>query len=168
MSDYTVTFGKKGGFVFIGDALVPPPGRDVNLGSATRPFKSLFVQGNTISIGNLSLSDTGTGTLSVAEIDPSGNLIVKGDLSVISTANLMTLGTDVANTPFVLDDGAVQTFNAQTTVTTAVDQLNEAMLNVFNNTFVRNVQFDADPLTGGHTIYHNSHRTKCQRFWCRK
>lgn len=137
-------------FVFIGDALLPPPGRNVNLGSATRPFKSLFVQGNTISIGNLSLSDSGTGTLRVGEFDPfTGNVVFTGDLSVVSTANLMVLGTDVGNVEFNLSDGAVTTFNAQTTVTTAVDELNEAMLNVFNNTFVRNVQFSANPETGG-------------------
>ena len=136
-------------FVFIGDALVPPAGRNVNLGSPTRPFKSLFVQGNTISIGNVSLSDTGFGSLSIGQIQPDGNVIFTGDLSVVSTANLMTLGTDVGNVEFQLNDGALQTFTAQTVVTTAIDELNEAMLNVFNNTFVRNVQFSANPETGG-------------------
>lgn len=137
-------------YVIVGDAILPALGRDVDLGSRTRPFKSLFVQGNTISIGNLSLSDTGAGTLSVGEIDPaSGNIIFKGTLSVVGTANLMIIGTDEGNTEFELDDGAITTFSSQTTVSTAIDQLNEGLLNVYNNTFVRNVTFTGNPLTGG-------------------
>lgn len=139
-------------FIVIGDAILPALGRDVSLGSKTRPFKTVFVQSNTITIGNVSLSDSGFGSLTlVREVPVNGGTetVNFGTLSTISTANQMTIGTDIANAEFHLDDGAVQKFTSNTNVVQAIDALNEAILNVHQNTFVRNVQFTADPTSGG-------------------
>ena len=137
-------------YVVIGDRIVPALGRtDVDLGTRTRPFRSLYVQGETITLGNVALKDSGTGTLAVGTVDLSGNVTFTGDVSVISTANLMTLGTDVGNTPYNFNDGALQVFEANTTVVNSIDFLNEALLNVFQNSFVRNVTFTGSPLESG-------------------
>jgi len=136
-------------YVAIGRAIVPALGRNVDLGTKTNPFRSLFVQGNTISIGNVSLSDTGFGTITIVrEVEP-GNTVQFGTLSTISTANQMTIGTDEGNTEFDLSDGALQNFNSNTNVVTYLDSLNEALLNIHDDTFVRNVDFTATPTSAG-------------------
>ena len=47
------------------------------------------------------------------------------------------------------DDGAYQDFRDDQTLTEAIDDLNEVIENVRNNTFVRNVDFTSDILVGG-------------------
>ena len=140
-------------YVAIGNAIVPAVGRNVDLGSRTNPFRSLFVQGNTVTIGNVSLSDTGFGTITLvrqteifeANNEHHTNTVILGTLSTISTANQMTIGKDTGNTDFDLSDGALQHFNANTNVVEYLDDLNEALLNIHDDTFVRNVTFTADP-----------------------
>lgn len=46
-------------------------------------------------------------------------------------------------------DGAIEGWLQSTTVGDAIDDLNEAMLNVQNSTFVKGVDFTANPTTGG-------------------
>lgn len=48
-----------------------------------------------------------------------------------------------------LTDGAIQTLTSDTKIVDAIDELNEAMLNVSNNTFVRGNTFVGSPLAGG-------------------
>jgi hypothetical protein len=136
-------------FVFIGDALLPAVGRSVSLGTFERPFASLFVTGNTVSIGNLNLSDTGTGTVAISQTEANGNITIAREVSFISTANLMTFGTDAGNVQFDLTDGAVTDFSSNTVVADMLDKLNECMLNVYKDTFVRNVSFTSDLTQAG-------------------
>ena len=131
-------------FVFIGDALIPAVGRNVSLGTRERPFQSLFVTGNTVSIGNLNLSDTGLGTVAISQTEANGNITIAREVSFITSANLMTFGTKVGNVAFDLTDGAVTEFNGNTVVATMLDKLNECMLNVYKDTFVRNASFTSD------------------------
>ena len=77
----------------------------------------------------------GSGNLSFADVssDVSGHQVQLGDFSDSST-----------------QDGALLTgLGSTTTVTDAVDAINEALLNVNNNTFVRSVDFVSDVTSGG-------------------
>lgn len=65
-----------------------------------------------------------------------------------SSENL-TLGTVTDGS---LTDGAIQTLTPDTKIVDAIDELNEAMLNVSNNTFVRSVNFSGSPLAGGEGV----------------
>ena len=80
-------------------------------------------------------------------VDPQ-DLVTKAyhDANVSLGAIDLTLGT---NTDGSWDDGAIETWLTSTTVGDAIDDLNEAMLNVQNNTFVKNVDFTANLTTGG-------------------
>ncbi|SVB84711.1 uncharacterized protein METZ01_LOCUS237565, partial [marine metagenome] len=80
-------------------------------------------------------------------VDPQ-DLVTKAyhDANVSLGAIDLTLGT---NTDGSWDDGAIETWLQSTTVGDAIDDLNEAMLNVQNNTFVKSVDFTANPTTGG-------------------
>ena len=76
--------------------------------------------------GNLSFGDVSGGTV-------QGHQVTLGDFSDSST-----------------QDGALLTdITGASTVTDAVDALNEALLNVSNNTFVRSVDFSSDVTAGG-------------------
>lgn len=82
--------------------------------------------------------------------DGSGNLQWKA-LAAIGggalTGNQIELATptDASLTQY----GAIATWTATTKVTDAVDDLNEAISNVINNTAVSNVDFTGDTVTGG-------------------
>ena len=58
----------------------------------------------------------------------------------------LTLGTP---TDGQFGDGALQTFTSGTTITDAIDDLNETIENVRNNTFVKETDFTGSPLVGG-------------------
>ena len=64
----------------------------------------------------------------------------------VEQASNLTLGTPTDGS---WNDGALEDLTAATTVANAVDDLNEALLNVQNNTFVKGVDFTANPTTGG-------------------
>jgi hypothetical protein len=66
---------------------------------------------------------------------------------VVSTANLITLGTPTEDGSVI--DGAVTSLTANTSTLDAIDRLNEAMFNISKNTFVRDVAFSASPTSGG-------------------
>ena len=58
----------------------------------------------------------------------------------------LVLGTPVDGT---FGDGAFQGFDSQQTITDAIDDLNETIENIRNNTFVKDVDFTGSPLVGG-------------------
>ena len=84
--------------------------RPPNLGTAQRPFGSLFLSGNTIVIGNLAISDSGGGTLSL--FDATTNVKI-GDLSTLDAiqANIINIfaNTFLVNSEFTVADGALFT-----------------------------------------------------------
>ena len=63
-----------------------------------------------------------------------------------SSGGQLTLGTPTDGT---FGDGALQTFTSNTTITDAIDDLNETIENIRNNTFVKEVDFTGSPLVGG-------------------
>ena len=74
-----------------------------------------------------------------------GNIDANGDLDWHITPDQ----GDYAGNTGVTRQGAVTSFTNNTTVSEAVDRLNEAALNIYNNTFVRDVNFTVDNSTGG-------------------
>jgi len=63
------------------------------------------------------------------------------------TGNVVTLGTPTDTD--LVSPGTVTTWETSTTVTDAIDDLNEAMENVRNNTYVKSVSFTGTPTAGG-------------------
>src|SRR6056300_52207 len=82
--------------------------RPPNLGTAQRPFGSLFLTGNTIVIGNLAISDTGGGTLSLFDAQTNTKI---GDLSTLDAvqANIINVfaNTLAVNSQFTVNDGSL-------------------------------------------------------------
>ena len=64
-----------------------------------------------------------------------------------SSGGQLTLGTPTDGS--LTTDGALQTFTTATTITDAIDDLNETIENIRNNTFVKEVDFTGSPLVGG-------------------
>ena len=66
--------------------------------------------------------------------------------SIAGSGGNLTLGTPVDGT---FGDGSLKTLDPTQTITDAIDDLNETIENIRNNTFVRDVDFTADVDTGG-------------------
>jgi len=64
-----------------------------------------------------------------------------------SLGNAITLGTSTDGN--LTSPAAYQSWTTSTTVTDAIDDLNEVMLNVYNDTYVGSVDFTADQTSGG-------------------
>lgn len=116
----------------------------------------------TSSNTDLALSGTGTGTVSInglkfptsdgttnhfLQTDGNGNLrFAEASTGTVSGHNVQLGDFSDSST----QDGALLTdITGSTSVTDAVDALNECMLNVNNNTFVRSVDFETDVSSGG-------------------
>ena len=79
-------------------------------------------------------------------VDPQ-DLTTKAYVDSISgSGGNLTLGTPVDGT---FGDGSLKTLDPTQTITDAIDDLNETIENIRNNTFVRDVDFTADVDTGG-------------------
>lgn len=92
--------------------------------------EDLQVNGNISAIGNLQIN----GTISATAITGAlGNAIPLGD----------SIDEDLVN------PGTVTKWTSETKVTDAIDDLNEAMENVRNNTYVKSVAFTGTPRAGG-------------------
>ncbi len=82
-----------------------------------------------------------------AQVEAIAAALIDSDyVAARQAAGVLKLGnvTDGA-----LTDGAIQTLTSDTKIVDAIDELNEAMLNVSNNTFVRGNTFTGSPLAGG-------------------
>ena len=93
--------------------------------------------------GNSDISITGGSSGQVLSTDGSGNL---SWISVSSSGSSLYLGTAEDST---WDDGAVSGWDENTPIAYAVDDVNECMLNIMNNTAVANMDFTADTTSGG-------------------
>ena len=78
-------------------------------------------------------------SLTLGNIDASGD----GDWHITPNQGDYTGNTSVTR------QGAVTSFSNTEKVSEAIDKLNEAVLNVYNNTFVRDLDFTVDNDTGG-------------------
>jgi len=134
-------------------------GRDVQLG---KQGPRLIAD---TSAGTFQFKDLG-GTLTTvqgADGTAASDFVTKSQLDAASSgteATSFTLGTAPDGAYFItpnidgaasnaIRQSAVTGFTSSTTVTEAIDQLNEAMLNVQNDTYVRDVAFTVDNATGG-------------------
>lgn len=93
---------------------------------------------------NANVSITGGTSGQYLQTDGSGNL---SWATVETSAASLTLGTpgDGALWP----TGMLSTWQGSTTISNAVDDVNECMFNIMNNTAVANVAFTADTTSGG-------------------
>jgi len=129
------------------------------------------LEGNADS-GAITVSSAG-GTLSVmrgANAENSTDFVTKAQLDVVSSSSAtdgfsLQLGNvdasgdgdwhitpnqgDYDGNSSVLRQGAITSFTNTHNVSEAIDKLNEAVLNVYNNTFVRDLDFTVDTDTGG-------------------
>ena len=116
----------------------------------------------TSSNADLALSGTGTGTVAINGLkfptsDGTTNHFLQtdgnGNLRFAEAGSANVQGHNVVLGDFSdssTQDGALLTdITGATSVTDAVDALNEALLNVNNNTFVRSVDFETDVSSGG-------------------
>ena len=82
----------------------------------------------------------------------SSDLVTKAQLDAQATGNdgaSLELG---AATDSSYTDGALQTLTSSTKISDGIDALNEALENVRNDTFVKDVSFTASPLSGGNPL----------------
>ena len=92
---------------------------------------------------NSDISITGGSNGQALSTDGSGNLTW---ISVSQDGQSLVLGTAEDS---VWTDGAVNTWTETTPISYAVDDVNECMLNIMNNTAVANMDFTADTTSGG-------------------
>jgi hypothetical protein len=82
----------------------------------------------------------------------SSDLVTKAQLDASASGQSgaeLELG---AATDSSYTDGALQTLTSSTKISDGIDALNEALENVRNNTFVKDVSFTASPLSGGNPL----------------
>lgn len=166
-------------------AVAVPENNNIDIGAPDKPFRSLYVQSNTIIVGNIALSETSAGGIAISSVLTGaslGEVLVKNETNdtlqlqnieifdenqgftpvatvqyvnarISGDASQLTLGGDFSNNEILpdlsLNDGAVTTFSNSQSVLLAIDKLNETMLNVHRNTYVRDVTFVSDITAGG-------------------
>lgn len=126
------------------------------------PLKSLHVDNVTIEnnqirsvAGFLDLGTPSDITISggnsgyFLQTDGSGNLVWApidiGDVTF--TGNDIPL--DLPDDSLLYPPGAISNWTIDTNVTTAIDDLNEALENIRNNTFIKSIDFTGSPTSGG-------------------
>ena len=156
-------------------------GRDVQLGKQG-PRLISDISAGTFEFRNLGGSLT---TVEGADATQATEFVTKSQLDASSTGSIgtgFTLGTPADGKYFItpsidgasasaIRQSAITTLASGTTVTEAIDKLNEAMLNVQNDTFVRDVSVAVDTAVGGAplsstlTITTNGNPTKYTIQW---
>ena len=98
--------------------------------------------------GNIDVSSTYINNLAdpTQAQDAATKAYVDSQLSA-SLGNAIQLGTSTDGN--LVSPAAYQSWTTTTTVTDAIDDLNEVMLNVYNDTYVGSVDFTADTTSGG-------------------
>jgi len=144
--------------------LTPDLDDTYSLGSTTKRWQGVFSTIYGGSNQNIVLSPAGTGKVSIADntklsigggtsgyvLTTDGNGVLSwSSVSALSSAvvgNTVTLGAPTDSN--LTSPGATNAWTTSTTVTDAIDDLNEMMLNVAKGTFVGNVDFTATTLDG--------------------
>ena len=88
--------------------VVPATDNTVDLGTAAKRFKKLYLAQNSIDLGGAIISSDGTGTISIAAtgaVLPAGSLV---GIDAIATANTIT-GVSIRNVPFFTRAGGAVT-----------------------------------------------------------
>ena len=234
--------GRVIGQLDVTDHIIPTRHQEIDLGSPTAKFRALYLAGQTLFVGELALSDNGSGGITIAPVDSSGKIdssvtpgLVATDIdsgvvtAIIDSAyinfrinavdsgrtidvvtplidsavadlidaapeqlntlnelaaalnddsdafntltNLVNTKVDSDNVVNLIDsayvqarvagggigtptdtvytDGFVSGFVPSTTIADAIDELNEALLNLAKDNFVQSVSFTGSPLAGG-------------------
>ena len=133
----TINLGDGGDVVNLGatvnNSIIPTTTNTFNLGAPAQKYANVFVT----NVKGLALPTNNTDAASKAYVDTQ----IAG---FSTTADGQTLGSDFNN----LNDGAKR-FASDDNLVEALDNLNETTLNIFKNTYVRDVTFSADTTAGG-------------------
>ena len=133
----TINLGDGGDVVNLGatvnNSIIPTTTNTFNLGAPAQKYANVFVT----NVKGLALPTNNTDAASKAYVDTQ----IAG---FSTTADGQTLGSDFNN----LNDAAVG-FASDDNLVEALDNLNETTLNIFKNTYVRDVTFSADTTAGG-------------------
>lgn len=117
-----------------------------------------FALGSNVSVTNNVVTFNEYGTLRVGNIvvqqdaNIDGNIVINGSISVTggisgSVGNVIPLGGPEDTN--LVSPGSITSWTTETKVTDAIDDLNEALENVRNNTYVKSVSFTGTPTAGG-------------------
>ena len=110
---------------------------DDSVGAAVKTGETLQIRGGDNVTVNV--EDDSTVGQAIVTINTSA--------SVITDGTQIQLGTPTDSSTFPV--GAISTLTTTHTITDSIDDLNEALENVRNNTFVKSVDFTADNTVGG-------------------
>lgn len=129
--------------------------KDLSTGSLYYSHNDTWIQvGSSQIVSGTDIAGTAIDDVEVEKLVFNGNLIFDydsvtkvGTLSVSATltANELTIGLPTDGT---YDDGAIGISDTAKTAD-VIDDLNEALDNIRNNTFVKSVSFTGNPLSGG-------------------
>jgi len=117
-----------------------------------------FALGSNVSVTDNVVTFNDYGNLRVGNIfvqqdaNIDGNIVINGSINVTggisgSVGNVIPLGGPVDTD--LVSPGSITSWTTETKVTDAIDDLNEALENVRNNTYVKSVDFTASPTAGG-------------------
>lgn len=129
-----------GDIILRGDNINIGDGGDViNLGASVNS-SIIPTTSNTQNLGSVSQT---WGTVYANQFVGDASLLT----GIVTTANSILLGgpSEDAN----ITDGAVKSLTSGTSTLDAIDRINEAMFNIHKNTFVRDINFSAEPSAGG-------------------
>lgn len=143
----SLTLGDGGDVISLGatvnSSIIPTTNVSLSLGNTTNYYSQLYVESVNLTqdpISSLQATTKQYVDSAISGIPLNGNTIpigVPGEDGVYSN------GTSTAG------EGAVTSITSNTFVADAVDKLNEVMLNVYNNTYVRDVDFTISNTSGG-------------------
>lgn len=119
---------------------IVPSTSTINLGTFANPFQDIFVSGQSLTIGNLQLSDNGDGTLSIQQIDSSGVVIdtpASYNLSDSDIQSITTFGYSPDNNTLTISR------TGETDLTATIDAVNDFTV---NGTLKGPSEFVIDPI----------------------
>ena len=122
-----------------------------------------FALASNVSVTDNVVTFNDFGNVRLGNLNATGSLVIAGNISITGTVSAGSISGSVGNAiplglPTTAADpspgnltipGTVNTWDSTTKVTDAIDDLNEAMENVRNNTYVKFPAFSASPLAAG-------------------
>ncbi len=135
-------------------AFIPDTNNAYDLGSPEKRFRTLFLSGQTIKLGNLNLSDTGE-TITITKDTIIDGVIQQVTIGVLSTQTLNTSNLEaanlIANTSFTVET-AQAFFNKGITVKEGVIQASNTHLHANNISIRNNLSVNGAIILRGSTI----------------
>ena len=135
-------------------ALIPDTNNAYDLGSPGRRFRTLFLSGQTIKLGNLNLSDTGE-TITITKDTLIDGVIQNVAIGTLSTQTLNTSNFEaanlVANTSFTIETPKAF-FNQGMTIKSGVIQASNTHLHANNISIRNNLTVNGAIILRGSTI----------------